>query len=112
MDYDLQFAGWGPDYQDAISFSDLWITEGGNNKMAYSNEQYDKLLEDAQYTYATEPAKRFEALQQAEKILLEEDAALAPVYQRSSNVLVADKVEGFTYHFIGPEYSYKWVKIK
>ncbi len=112
MDYDLQFAGWGPDYQDAISFSDLWITDGGNNKMAYSNEQYDKLLEDAQYTYATEPAKRFEALQQAEKILLEEDAAIAPVYQRSSNVLVADKVEGFTYHFIGPEYSYKWVKIK
>ncbi|MFD2215394.1 peptide ABC transporter substrate-binding protein [Metabacillus endolithicus] len=112
MDYDLQFAGWGPDYQDAISFSDLWITDGGNNKMAYSNEQYDKLLEDAQYTYATEPAKRFEALQQAEKIVLEEDAALAPVYQRSSNVLVADKVEGFTYHFIGPEYSYKWVKIK
>ncbi|HZH59536.1 MAG TPA: peptide ABC transporter substrate-binding protein [Metabacillus sp.] len=112
MDYDLQFAGWGPDYQDAISFSDLWITDGGNNKMAYSNEKYDKLLEDAQYTYATDPAKRFEALQEAEKVVLEEDAALAPVYQRSSNVLVADKVEGFTYHFIGPEYSYKWVKIK
>ncbi|TXC90756.1 peptide ABC transporter substrate-binding protein [Metabacillus litoralis] len=112
MDYDLQFAGWGPDYQDPISFSDLWITDGGNNKMAYSNEQYDKLLEDAQYTYADDNAKRFEALQQAEKILLEEDAALAPVYQRSSNVLVADKVEGFTYHFIGPEYSYKWVTIK
>ncbi|WP_226670582.1 peptide ABC transporter substrate-binding protein [Metabacillus litoralis] len=112
MDYDLQFAGWGPDYQDPISFSDLWITDGGNNKMAYSNEQYDKLLEDAQYTFADDNAKRFEALQQAEKILLEEDAALAPVYQRSSNVLVADKVEGFTYHFIGPEYSYKWVTIK
>lgn len=112
MDYDLQFAGWGPDYQDPISFSDLWITDGGNNKMAYSNEQYDKLLEDAQYTFAGDNAKRFEALQQAEKILLEEDAALAPVYQRSSNVLVAEKVEGFTYHFIGPEYSYKWVKIK
>ncbi|APH05921.1 peptide ABC transporter substrate-binding protein [Bacillus weihaiensis] len=112
MDYDLQFAGWGPDYQDPISFSDLWITDGGNNKMAYSNEQYDKLLEDAQYTYADDNAKRFEALQQAEKILLEEDAGLAPVYQRSSNVLVSDKVEGFTYHFIGPEYSYKWVKIK
>jgi len=112
MDYDLQFAGWGPDYQDPISFSDLWITDGGNNKMAYTNEQYDKLLEDAQYTYADDNAKRFEALQQAEKILLEEDAGLAPVYQRSSNVLVSDKVEGFTYHFIGPEYSYKWVKIK
>lgn len=113
MDYDLQFAGWGPDYSDPLTFSDLWITEGGNNKMAYSNPEYDKLLNDAQTTLSTpdKEAERWEALQKAEKILLEEDAALAPIYQRSANVLVANKVDGFVYHLIGPEYSYKWVKI-
>ncbi|MEM5016638.1 peptide ABC transporter substrate-binding protein [Metabacillus indicus] len=111
MDYDIQAAGWGPDYLDPISFSDLWITDGGNNKMAYSNEKYDKLLKDAQTTLANDPAKRFEALQEAEKVVLEEDAGIAPMYQRASNLLINKKVEGFTYHLVGPEYSYKWIKI-
>ncbi|WP_282034813.1 peptide ABC transporter substrate-binding protein [Metabacillus indicus] len=111
MDYDIQAAGWGPDYLDPISFSDLWITDGGNNKMAYSNEKYDKLLKDAQTTLANDPAKRFEALQEAEKVVLEEDAGVAPMYQRASNLLINKKVEGFTYHLVGPEYSYKWIKI-
>lgn len=111
MDYDIQAAGWGPDYLDPISFSDLWITDGGNNRMAYSNEKYDKLLKDAQTTLANDPAKRFAALQEAEKVLLEEDAGIAPMYQRASNLLISKKVEGFTYHLVGPEYSYKWIKI-
>ncbi|MDX8289598.1 peptide ABC transporter substrate-binding protein [Metabacillus indicus] len=111
MDYDIQAAGWGPDYLDPISFSDLWITDGGNNKMAYSNEKYDKLLKDAQTTLANDPAKRFEALQEAEKVVLEEDAGVAPMYQRASNLLINKNVEGFTYHLVGPEYSYKWIKI-
>ena len=51
-------------------------------------------------------------LQKQRRILIEEDAAIAPLYQRSSNVLVSDKVEGFTYHLVGPEYSYKWVSVK
>ncbi|MGM0921842.1 MAG: peptide ABC transporter substrate-binding protein [Bacillota bacterium] len=111
MDYDIQAAGWGPDYLDPISFSDLWITDGGNNRMAYSNEKYDKLLKDAQTTLANDPAKRFEALQEAEKVVLEEDAGIAPMYQRASNLLINKNVEGFTYHLVGPEYSYKWIKI-
>ncbi|MFY0760078.1 peptide ABC transporter substrate-binding protein [Metabacillus dongyingensis] len=111
MDYDIQAAGWGPDYLDPISFSDLWITDGGNNRMAYSNEKYDKLLKDAQTTLANDPAKRFEALQEAEKVVLDEDAGIAPMYQRASNLLINKNVEGFTYHLVGPEYSYKWIKI-
>ncbi|KIL47404.1 peptide ABC transporter substrate-binding protein [Jeotgalibacillus campisalis] len=106
LDYDLQFAGWGPDYLDPISFSDLWITDGGNNHMAFSSEEYDKLLKDAESTFANEPGKRFEALQQAEKVLLEDEAAIIPIYQRQANILVNEKVSDFTYHFVGPEYSF------
>lgn len=110
--YDIQVAGWGPDYLDPITFSDLWITKGGNNHMNYSNKKYDQLINDAQNKLADKPEERWATLQEAEKILLEEDAALAPIYQRSSNVLVSDKLEGFTYHLVGPEYSYKWLKVK
>ncbi|KIL43329.1 hypothetical protein KP77_30350 [Jeotgalibacillus alimentarius] len=106
LDYDLQMAGWGPDYLDPISFSDLWITDGGNNHMAYSSEEYDRLLEEAQTTYANDPVKRWETLQEAERVLLEEDAAIIPIYQRQSNILVNENVNDFTYHFVGPEYSF------
>jgi oligopeptide transport system substrate-binding protein len=112
QDFDLQLAGWGPDYQDPMTFSDLWLTGGGNNKMDYSNEKYDQLVKDAQTTLAQKPVERYEALAEAEKILLEEDAAIAPIYQRSSNVLVNEKVDGFTYHLVGPEYSFKWTSVK
>ncbi|WP_077211188.1 peptide ABC transporter substrate-binding protein [Bacillus dakarensis] len=110
MDYDILHSGWGPDYLDPMTFSDLWITGGGNNKMAYSNAEYDKLINEANTTLANEPAARFQALQDAEKIFFE-DAAIAPTYQRSANILVNDKLEGFTYHLVGPEYSWKFAKL-
>ena len=109
QDYDIMDSGWGPDYLDPISFSDLWVTGGTNNNMSYSNAEYDALIEQAEKT--TDTKEKFKLLQQAEKIVLEEDAGLAPMYQRASNVLVADNVEGFTYHMVGPEYSYQFVKI-
>ncbi|MBM6618282.1 peptide ABC transporter substrate-binding protein [Bacillus suaedaesalsae] len=112
MDYDIQNAGWGPDYQDAMTFSDLWLTDGGHNKMAYSNPEYDKLVNDAKTTLAGEPVKRFEALQEAERILLEEDAALVPLYQRGSAQLWQPYVKNVYVNSFGPDYSYKWAYIE
>jgi oligopeptide transport system substrate-binding protein len=110
QDYDILHAGWGPDYPDPMTYSDLWLTGGGHNKMSYSSAKYDELVKSAQGELAAKPAERFEALQEAEKVLFE-DAALAPTYQRASNVLVSDKLEGFTYHIFGPEYSWKFAKL-
>ncbi|QFT88374.1 Dipeptide-binding protein DppE precursor [Bacillus sp. THAF10] len=111
MNYDMQLAGWGPDYLDAISFANLWMTDGGNNKMGYSNKEYDKLLNDVMTTYANDPVKRFEAMQDAEKILLEEDAAIAPIYQRGTTRLWKPYVQNVYRHNFGPDFSYKWAYI-
>ncbi|AYA75124.1 peptide ABC transporter substrate-binding protein [Bacillus sp. Y1] len=110
QNYDILHAGWGPDYPDPMTYSDLWLTGGGHNKMSYSNAKYDELVKSAQTELADKPAERFEALQEAEKVLFE-DAALAGTYQRASNILVNEKLEGFTYHIFGPEYSWKFAKL-
>jgi oligopeptide transport system substrate-binding protein len=110
QNYDILHAGWGPDYPDAMTYSDLWLTGGGHNKMSFSNAKYDELVKSAQTELADKPAERFEALQEAEKVLFE-DAALAGTYQRASNLLVNEKLEGFTYHIFGPEYSWKFAKL-
>ncbi|MGN1401509.1 MAG: peptide ABC transporter substrate-binding protein [Bacillus sp. (in: firmicutes)] len=106
--YDLQAAGWSPDYLDPISFIDMWVTDGGNNHTGYSNPEYDKLVEQADAE--TDNAKKWELLAKAEKLVLEE-VAIAPMYQRADNILVADNVEGLVNHVVGPEYSYQWVTI-
>ncbi|MGD7063033.1 peptide ABC transporter substrate-binding protein [Bacillus altitudinis] len=111
-DYDLQMAGWGPDYLDPITFSDLFITGGGNNHMGYSDKKYDQLLKDASDKLAAKPEERWKALQEAEKVLLQDDAALSPIYQRATNYLINNKVKGFVIHKVGPEFSYKWMKIE
>ncbi|WP_223700688.1 peptide ABC transporter substrate-binding protein [Sutcliffiella deserti] len=111
MDYDMQLGGWGPDYLDAISFANLWMTDGGNNKMGYSNPEYDKLLNDVMTTYANDPVQRFEAMQEAERILLEEDAAIAPIYQRGTTRLWQPYVQNVYRHNFGPDFSYKWAYI-
>ena len=92
-----------------MTFSDLWVTGGSNNNMSYSSAEYDALIEKAQQT--ADLAEKWSLLAEAEKIVLEEDAALAPMYQRASNVLVAENVEGFTYHLVGAEYSYQYITI-
>jgi oligopeptide transport system substrate-binding protein len=107
-DYDIQSAGWGPDFQDPISFMELFVTTSPQNKMNYSNPAYDKLIESTKTTYATDPVKRFEVFAEAEKMLLEDDAAIAPTYQRGRMVLMNPAVKDLATHPFGGDYSYKW----
>lgn len=109
QEYDIVNSGWAPDYLDPISFSDLWVTGGENNNMSYSDSVYDELIAKAEQT--TDTAEKWSYLQEAEKIVLEEDAAVAPIFQQSYNILVADYVNGFTHHSVGTEYSYKYITI-
>ncbi len=110
--YDIQSAGWGPDFQDPISFMELFVTTSPQNKMNYSNPAYDKLIESTKTTYATDPVKRFEVFAEAEKMLLEDDAAIAPTYQRGRMVLMNPAVKDLATHPFGGDYSYKWAYIE
>ena len=111
QDYDIQTSGWGPDYQDPMTFIDLFVTGSSHNLMSYSNEEFDKLVESAKAELAQDPAARWEAMAKAEKILLEDDAAIAPIYQRGEKALQKPYVNGIIKHPFGGEYSYKWASI-
>ncbi len=52
-DFDIQVSGWGPDYIDPYTFMNLFVTDGENNRMAYSSEEYDSLVEQASTENAT-----------------------------------------------------------
>jgi oligopeptide transport system substrate-binding protein len=108
QDYDIQNSGWGPDYQDPMTFIDLFVTGSSHNLMSYSNPEFDKLIEQAKGDLAQDLAGRWDAMAKAEKILIEDDAAIAPIYQRGVMSLQKPYVQGIVSHPFGGDYSYKW----
>ncbi|MDW3037445.1 MULTISPECIES: peptide ABC transporter substrate-binding protein [Bacillus cereus group] len=105
-DYDITMANWGPDYKDPISYLELFTTGNQNNKMNYSNRHYDELIKKAKSDLVLDQKKRWEALQEAERILLG-DAAVAPLYQMGSAYVQNDYVKGIEKHQFGGIYTYK-----
>ncbi len=112
MNYDLQNYGWGPDYLDAYSFLNLWVTDGGNNKTGYSSEKYDSLIEKSADELALKPVERFETLLEAEQTLIKEDAVLAPLYQDGIAQLRKPYVKNVTGNPMGAPYTYKYAYIE
>ncbi|WJE16852.1 peptide ABC transporter substrate-binding protein [Halobacillus sp. ACCC02827] len=112
MNYELQNSGWGPDYIDPNTFLNMWVTDGGNNMTGYSSEEYDALIEKANNELALEPVERFEAFLEAEKLLIQEDAVLAPLYQRAQAQLYKPYLKGVIVNPMGPDYTYKYAYIE
>lgn len=49
---------------------------------------------------------------EAERILVQEDTAIAPIYQRGRLTLIKPYVKGLEEHLFGPDYSLKNVTIE
>jgi oligopeptide transport system substrate-binding protein len=72
-DFDLAYAGWGADYDDPMTFLDMWLSTSPFNDARWSDQVYDVLIRKAQST--TDQSERVMALAEAERIL----AAQVPV---------------------------------
>lgn len=78
LDFDICRSSWVGDYPDPNTFLDMFVTNGGNNRTGYSSAEYDKLIVDA--SREADPAKRALILQAAEKLLIQTDLPLCPLY--------------------------------
>lgn len=78
LDYDVARSSWLGDYIDPNTFLDCFITGGGNNRTGWSNEKYDRLIMEA--GRETDHETRMKIFQRAEKILVREEAPIAPIY--------------------------------
>ncbi|MGK7378708.1 peptide ABC transporter substrate-binding protein [Planococcus sp. 1R117A] len=110
IDYDISLSSWGPDYSDPMTYLDMWLKGGSANRMDYHNPELDKLVASARTE--TDLSKRYQTLLNIEKILLEEDAAIAPLYQEGTAVLMRNKIKDLLVHPTGASFSYKWTSIE
>lgn len=98
-DYSIARNGWIADYNDPMSFIDMWMTGGGNNDAQYANPAYDALVKKAKSTDVA--ADRMNYMHQAEDILIGEDSVLAPIYFYVNTKMVAEGLEGIYYTPLG-----------
>ncbi|MEM5630958.1 peptide ABC transporter substrate-binding protein [Bacillus toyonensis] len=111
QDYEISYAGWSPDYADPMTFIDMFESKSPYNQMSYSNPKYDEMVGKAGNELMSDAKKRWETLGKAEKLFLEEDAGLVPLYQTGRSYVMKPNVKGIVKHNISPEYSFKWAYV-
>ena len=98
-DYSIARNGWIADYNDPMTFLDMWLTGGGNNDAQYSNPDYDAKIQEAKAT--SDVATRMQLMHEAEDILLEQDWVVNPLYFYTQSYMLADGIEGMYYCPLG-----------
>ena len=94
LNYQIIRSSWIGDYGDPNTFFDMFVTNGGNNRTGWSNNLYDKLLESAQKE--KDKSKRFQFFQKMEKILVEEEFPIIPIYMYVNQGLLNESAMGWT----------------
>ncbi|MEJ8752768.1 peptide ABC transporter substrate-binding protein [Lagierella sp. ICN-221743] len=97
--FNIARSGWIADYNDPMSFIDMWMTGGGNNDAQYKNPKYDELVKAAKAT--SDQAERMENMHKAEDILVGEDAVVAPIYFYTNSHMMKPNIEGLYYTPLG-----------
>lgn len=108
--YDLAMMGWSGDYNDPMTFIDLFSNPDMQNYTGgYNNEDYNKLV--ASLEGLTDQAKRKEIFAAAEKKLISEDYGIAPAYYTDKRTFKQNYVKGFQMPMFGGIYEWRWAYI-
>ena len=108
-DYALDFTGWGPDYNDPMTFLDMWVTGNGNNSVDYSNPEYDKLIAEAGSTNDLElRQKHFLA---SEKHIAAE-CPIAPVYWIMRDYVTSGKINNGYWRTTFTDFNFTYTTLK
>jgi len=119
--YDVARNGWLADYNDPISFLDMWVTASGNNDVQLgkgANASYagysidlniDGTISDSEknLTWAqsydviidkikkeSDTAKRYEMMHKAETLLMS-TGTICPIYNYTDMYMISTKIKGF-----------------
>jgi oligopeptide transport system substrate-binding protein len=107
-DFDLVSAGWGPDFNDIMTFGDLMASWNLNNRGRYNNPEYDRLVRIAQNS--TDPRVRMEAMAGVQDIIID-DVVILPEYEQGLVYLQHPKLKGVVRRVVGQDPDYTYAKV-
>lgn len=100
---------WLGDYNDPMTFLDMWTSYSGNNNAQWRATEDGKFPENKKFTRLIEESKlvsgpaRDEKLYAAEKIMMDQ-AIIAPLYYYTGVVMIKDKVKNWERDILGTWY--------
>jgi oligopeptide transport system substrate-binding protein len=84
--------GWVADFPDAHNFMNLFVSGAENNYMRWRSLDYDALVEKAVATADEGARKRY--YHEAQRLLLEQDVAIMPLFLSNHQALVRKELAG------------------
>ena len=104
-EFDIVGAGWGPDFDDIMTFGDLFASWNLNNRGRYNNASYDEAVRTTMNS--TDPATRMQAMAEVQKIV-EDDVVIVPLYEQGVIYLLHPKLRGVRRTVVGgdPDFTY------
>lgn len=85
--------GWVADYPDPDNFMTIMSSDSANNHIQWNNLKYDALISKA--SGLEDQQKRLELYIKAQKILVEEDAVIIPLFLYKSHLLISNRIKYF-----------------
>ena len=109
-EYDFYSMGWNGDFNDPMTFMELFVTGNGYAKFmgGFSDAEYDALMEKA--STSQDQAERLELFKQAEKILMEKGGTI-PMFYNTNHMFFQSYVTGLSMPMFGGEYDFSRVQI-
>jgi ABC-type oligopeptide transport system substrate-binding subunit len=119
--YSVARNGWLGDYNDPISFLDMWITKSGNNDCQFGKgdhasyaaytykgesgktwaDSYDKIIAEIKAT--KDPETRYSLMHDAEDILMS-TGAICPIYYYTDIFMSSKDLKGYLVSPLGYKY--------
>jgi oligopeptide transport system substrate-binding protein len=108
-DYQINYSfGWIGDYDDPMTFMDLYLSDSPFNNSFFENEEYDRLIKEAQTT--SDLDKRMQNMLEAERILIEQ-AGTVPAYFGAAAGVQKSYVKDYAPHSFGGN-DWKYIQIE
>ncbi len=107
-DFDVVMAGWGPDYDDALTFGDLFASWNLNNHGRWGNDEYDAMVAIAQNSI--NPAERMTAFARMQSLIYDE-VVILPHYERGTSYVTHPQLKGMVRRAVGadPDLRYAYI---
>lgn len=93
LNFDLCRSSWIGDYGDPNTFFDMFVKDGGNNRTGWFSKEYDSLL--LKSLNERDQKKRFSLFQKMERILVEEELPIIPLYIYVNKGMLDESITGW-----------------
>ena len=109
--FQVSLTRWGPDYGDPQTYMDLFLsTNTSNNQGGWASVLYDDKVLDAESGQVS-ALERWNDFVEAEKVLVQDEAAVIPVFQAGGAMLISPSISGIQFHSAGVD-NYRHITVK